>query len=148
MNIFKRYLCKLINIYRCSSDKNICKDYSQEHQKIIKYFYNGKVQADLLQGINITQSNVSFEKLKDKFLNIKLPQDSSSFEEYNKFLHEFVLPYSINTSSPLFIGHMTSVLPSFMYDLSRMIAVINQNLLNFYLCNMSYLVMVIHDTHL
>ncbi|OAD23602.1 glutamate decarboxylase eukaryotic type, partial [Candidatus Thiomargarita nelsonii] len=44
------------------------------------------------------------------------------------YLKEYVLPYLVNTSSPRFIGHMTSALPSFNYELTDLVLRLNQNL--------------------
>ena len=39
-----------------------------------------------------------------------------------------MLPYAIDTGAPTFIGHMTSALPDFLHDMSKMISRLNQNL--------------------
>ncbi|KZE77674.1 hypothetical protein AV654_20655 [Paenibacillus elgii] len=48
-------------------------------------------------------------------------------EAYMSRLIREVVPHSINTSSPNFIGHMTSALPMFFRPLSRLLTALNQN---------------------
>ena len=42
----------------------------------------------------------------------------SNYQEYYNYLQQFVLPYIVNTASPRFIGHMTTVLPCFSLMIS------------------------------
>jgi putative pyridoxal-dependent aspartate 1-decarboxylase len=75
-----------------------------------------------------TKPGVSPEMLATKFQRSELPLYPVTVDDYyDKFTQE-VLPYAIDTSSPTFIGHMTSALPDFMHDLSKMISRLNQNL--------------------
>ena len=75
-----------------------------------------------------TQPGVSPEMLATKFHRSQLPSYPVTVEDYYEQLSEEVLPYAIDTGSPTFIGHMTSALPDFMHDMSKMISQLNQNL--------------------
>jgi putative pyridoxal-dependent aspartate 1-decarboxylase len=61
-------------------------------------------------------------------MNSVLPDDPVSLERYYDWLNEDVLPYTIDTAAPTFIGHMTSALPEYVHDLSRLVSRLNQNL--------------------
>lgn len=65
-----------------------------------------------------------FDHLGDNILD----QEQLSYEQYLEFLEDKVLPYTIDVSSPKYIGHMTSQLPSFVPEISKLIAKMNQNL--------------------
>ena len=47
--------------------------------------------------------------------------------DYLDYVAEHVVPHLIHTSSPRFIGHMTSALPYFVRPLAKLIAAMNQN---------------------
>lgn len=75
-----------------------------------------------------TTPNVALTDLVENFKISKVSERLISVEEYNRRLEEEVIPYTINTASPTFIGHMTSALPDFVHDLSKLISQMNQNL--------------------
>jgi hypothetical protein len=50
------------------------------------------------------------------------------FSEYLKFLTETIIPQSSNMTSPRCMGHMTSVVPGFVWALGDLIVGLNQNL--------------------
>ena len=75
----------------------------------------------------ITEPFIELEQLKAQFKHIDIPLFPTDYKEYYQDLQKRVLPYSINTASPRFIGHMTSVLPAFTHDLSKLISMLNQN---------------------
>jgi putative pyridoxal-dependent aspartate 1-decarboxylase len=54
--------------------------------------------------------------------------DLSTFPAYLEFLSRSVIAESSNTSSPRCIGHMTSVVPGFMWTLTELVIGLNQNL--------------------
>ena len=98
---------------------------------IFSYFKKGlkRVKSKLYteKGYQITEPFVELEKLKKKFNRINIPVFPNNYKKYYKDLQKRVFPYSVNVSSPSFIGHMTSVLPSFCYDFSKLISLLNQN---------------------
>ncbi|MEL7406747.1 MAG: amino acid adenylation domain-containing protein, partial [Cyanobacteria bacterium J06558_2] len=75
-----------------------------------------------------TQPGVSSEMLATKFQRSQLPSDPVTVDDYYAQFSQEVLPYTIDTASPTYIGHMTSALPDFMHDMSKMISRLNQNL--------------------
>lgn len=75
----------------------------------------------------ITAPDVELEQLKERFLDVEIPGAPLSFETYRDSLRDELLPYLVNVASPRFIGHMTSALPDFVAEMSRMIAQLNQN---------------------
>jgi glutamate decarboxylase len=74
-----------------------------------------------------TNSNIELNSLLEKFANSKIPVEPSSFESYFKYLDDNVVAHSIHTSSPQFIGHMTSALPYFVQPLAKLMTAMNQN---------------------
>ena len=56
-----------------------------------------------------------------------LPERGRSADDYVRWLFEHVVPHSVRTHSPRFIGHMTSSLPSFVEPLGRIMTALNQN---------------------
>jgi len=48
--------------------------------------------------------------------------------EYLDYINENIVAHSIHTSSPRFIGHMTTALPYFVRPLARLITAMNQNM--------------------
>lgn len=72
---------------------------------------------------NIPISEISLDNLK---IN-KLPK-TDTYDAYLEKLVSKILPYAVNVSSPRFIGHMTSGLPNFNLELSKLLVALNQNL--------------------
>ena len=106
----------------------------QTRQKILEYFKPQvihKVNKNQVSGFEhkpFTQPDVSIETLAPKFQQSELPLYPLKVEDYYDKLSQEVLPYVIDTGSPKFIGHMTSALPDFMHDMSKLISQLNQNL--------------------
>ncbi|HEX8560555.1 MAG TPA: putative pyridoxal-dependent aspartate 1-decarboxylase [Pyrinomonadaceae bacterium] len=67
------------------------------------------------------------EELAANFTRSEIPENPREFGEYMDYLAESVVPYSTHTSSPRFIGHMTSALPHFVRPLSKLLVAMNQN---------------------
>ncbi|MBN3958487.1 pyridoxal-dependent aspartate 1-decarboxylase PanP [Nostoc sp. NMS8] len=72
-------------------------------------------------------TNVDLELIIRKFGDSKIPTQPTDFESYFQSLNENVVAHSIHTSSPQFIGHMTSALPSFVRPLAKLMTAMNQN---------------------
>ncbi|BDA68762.1 L-2,4-diaminobutyrate decarboxylase [Calothrix sp. PCC 7716] len=72
-------------------------------------------------------TNVEIDWVIRNFGNSKIPAQPTDFETYFQSLNENVVAHSIHTSSPQFIGHMTSALPSFVRPLAKLMTAMNQN---------------------
>lgn len=76
----------------------------------------------------ITSGNVPIEAIASRFRSSQMADFPISPEQYYKRLYSDVFPFVINTASPKYIGHMTSALPDFVHDISKLISQLNQNL--------------------
>ncbi len=101
-----------------------CKEFiAYANDDVFKYFYNDR---DFISQ-NITQPEIDIQSLKENFKQSQIPQLPQEADSYAGYLNEKVLPFTVNTGSPLFIGHMTSQLPYFQSDLSISLVTLNQN---------------------
>ena len=57
-----------------------------------------------------------------------IPETPIEFSSYWQKLHQEIIPYTVNVAHPKFIGHMTSLLPSFFSEMSKLITDLNQNM--------------------
>jgi putative pyridoxal-dependent aspartate 1-decarboxylase len=69
----------------------------------------------------------SLEALGDEIATASNGLHTSSSSNYFKFLKETIIPESTNMSSPRCIGHMTSVVPGFLWALGELMIGLNQN---------------------
>ena len=69
----------------------------------------------------------SFQHLRERFQQTSMPHAPLGVEKYVDYLAENVLPHSVRTGSPRFIGHMTSALPAFLEHLEKLMTALNQN---------------------
>lgn len=103
----------------------------QDVDKILPYFSQSLAFVHHLlpstTDQSITRANTQLQQVKEKFTHSEVPLLPQSWDSYFQFLQQEVLPFAINTASPRFIGHMTSTLPSFVYELSRWVTLLNQN---------------------
>ncbi|MBD2344917.1 pyridoxal-dependent aspartate 1-decarboxylase PanP [Anabaena subtropica] len=81
---------------------------------------------DFLTTLN-ANTNVDIDELIRKFGDSKIPSQPIDFESYFQYLGDNIVSNSIHTSSPQFIGHMTSALPSFVRPLAKLMTAMNQN---------------------
>lgn len=84
------------------------------------------ITSEFLEEIN-PNSEIDFNLLTQKFCDSQTPIDPASFESYIEYLATHVISHSIHTSSPRFIGHMTSALPAFVPPLAKLMTAMNQN---------------------
>ena len=77
---------------------------------------------------HIVSSPHSFQDLDAHFFKSKVPEKPSFVSDEAEFLLDNIVAKSVHTSSPKFIGHMTSALPYFMLPISKMMIALNQNL--------------------
>ncbi len=76
----------------------------------------------------VTTADIPLDVVAAKFRSSKIEEFPLTLEQYFKKISSDVLPNVINTAAPTFIGHMTSALPDFVHDLSKLISQLNQNL--------------------
>ena len=81
---------------------------------------------DFLSADHVT-SELSNQALHEIFSHVSIPKQGLAEVEYLEGLKENVVGHTINTGSPYFIGHMTTLLPSFMRPISKLVATMNQN---------------------
>ena len=67
-------------------------------------------------------------ELAEKFSFVNVPESGVEPDEFLRIFKDLILPHSINTGSPYFIGHMTSLLPNFLRPLSELLTALNQNI--------------------
>ncbi|CAA6828358.1 MAG: Unknown protein [uncultured Thiotrichaceae bacterium] len=79
-------------------------------------------------GNQITTPNVPVDELAEHFTNTEIAEYPVSMVQYFDWFAKEVTPYLINIASPLYIGHMTSALPDFVHDMSKLISQMNQNM--------------------
>ncbi|MDZ7967878.1 MAG: putative pyridoxal-dependent aspartate 1-decarboxylase [Nostoc sp. DedSLP03] len=72
-------------------------------------------------------TRVDLNYLLESFSDSQIPPEPVNVETYLKSLSNNVVAHSIHTSSPRFIGHMTSALPSFVRPLAKLMTAMNQN---------------------
>lgn len=94
---------------------------------------NSELDAALDELIHrfLAQTRISSERSLDDLLGDlpghEITHEGAPESALVKELEELILPHSINTGSPHFIGHMTSLLPNFIRPLAKLIASMNQN---------------------
>ena len=75
----------------------------------------------------IVAGDVAPANLEQDFLDTHIPEDPLFVSEQVEFLLDKIVAQSVHTSSPSFIGHMTSALPYFMFPLAKIMMTLNQN---------------------
>jgi glutamate decarboxylase len=88
-----------------------------EISKNVLGFLKDRIVAGDLAPVNLEQD----------FLDTEIPLDPVWVKEQAEFLLEKVVAQSVHTSSPSFVGHMTSALPYFMVPLAKIMVALNQN---------------------
>ena len=94
----------------------------------------GRIEKAISQNVDgflkqhIVATDQSPAELERGFKTARIPEDPIFVSEQAEFLLDKVVSQSVHTSSPTFIGHMTSALPYFMLPLSKMMIALNQNL--------------------
>lgn len=68
------------------------------------------------------------QAMEKDFADSKIPDKPTFVSEHAQFLLDKLVARSVHTSSPSFVGHMTSALPYFMLPLSKIMIALNQNL--------------------
>jgi putative pyridoxal-dependent aspartate 1-decarboxylase len=97
------------------------------------FSHGSDTEEALTQGLRefMERSEVSSplrdEEVAKQFKSSTVPAQGQSTQDYLKFLFDKVVPHSIRTHRPKFVGHMTSALPSFVDPLGRVMTALNQN---------------------
>lgn len=93
-----------------------------------------KIEKEVSQNLDgfLRDNIVAVEKplsaIEQDFLDSKLPEEPQFVSDLADELLKKLVAQSVHTSSPSFIGHMTSALPYFLLPLSKLMVGLNQNL--------------------
>ncbi|WP_371187161.1 pyridoxal-dependent aspartate 1-decarboxylase PanP [Thalassotalea maritima] len=93
-----------------------------------------KIEREISQNLNGFLSNhiVATEKalseIEKDFADSAIPEQPQYVSDHTHHLLDKLIAQSVHTSSPSFIGHMTSALPYFLLPLSKLMTGLNQNL--------------------
>ncbi|MEH6473129.1 MAG: putative pyridoxal-dependent aspartate 1-decarboxylase [Halopseudomonas sp.] len=94
----------------------------------------GKLDQSISQNLagflqqHIVAEEVDLGEIEKDFTNTLIAEAPLFVSEQTQFLLDKVVSQSVHTSSPSFVGHMTSALPYFMIPLSKIMIALNQNL--------------------
>jgi glutamate decarboxylase len=86
-----------------------------------------EITREFLSASNVS-TDIEFKSLVDHFRESDIPVRPVNAESYINYVSDNVVAHSVNTSSPRFIGHMTSALPYFVRPLSKLMVALNQNM--------------------
>lgn len=93
----------------------------------------GEIEQAISQNLNrflqdhIAATDCSLTEIEKDFNNPTIPDAPTFVSDHTAFLLEKLVAQSVHTSSPRFIGHMTSALPYFLMPLSKIMIALNQN---------------------
>lgn len=107
---------------------NVLAYFSKSFESLPCHYPGSRFNAEDQSEHEITAPDISVNELVVRFMNTKMTNCPMDTEKYFDWFESEVMPYSINTASPLYIGHMTSALPDFVHDMSKLISQMNQNL--------------------
>ncbi len=94
----------------------------------------GKIDKDVSSNLagflqdHIVAVEHDLQEMEKDFSDSKIPEKPIFVSEHTQFLLDKLVARSVHTSSPSFVGHMTSALPYFMLPLSKIMIALNQNL--------------------
>ncbi|WP_135455053.1 pyridoxal-dependent aspartate 1-decarboxylase PanP [Vibrio echinoideorum] len=77
---------------------------------------------------HIVAEEKPLREIEKDFSNAHIPEQPEFVSEHTEHLLDTLVSHSVHTSSPSFIGHMTSALPYFLMPLSKIMIALNQNL--------------------
>lgn len=110
----------------------------KKNYNAIKEFFEKKYNVDLssrlqlLTNMHLNNNSISEDSEIDSLLKLfefeSIPEKGGDIEGLIGDLSANVLSNSVNTGSPYFIGHMTSLLPNFIRPIAEFTAAINQNM--------------------
>jgi aspartate 1-decarboxylase len=94
----------------------------------------GRIENEISQnlagflGQHIAATEQALTDIEKDFANSQIPEDPAFVSDHMRHLLDKLVSQSVHTSSPNFIGHMTSALPYFILPLSKLMVGLNQNL--------------------
>jgi glutamate decarboxylase len=94
----------------------------------------GRLEQEMSQNLvgflnnHIVASKNALTDIEQDFINAHIPEQPAFVSDHMRHLLDKLVAQSVHTSSPSFIGHMTSALPSFILPLSKLMVGLNQNL--------------------
>lgn len=94
----------------------------------------GQLEQEISQNLNgflrqhIAATEKPLAEIEKDFASATIPETPCFVSEHAHFLLDKLVAQSVHTSSPSFIGHMTSALPYFLMPLSKIMIALNQNL--------------------
>ena len=94
----------------------------------------GRIEREISQnlagflGDHIASTDKPLSEIEKDFETSQMPEQPSFVSDHMSHLLDKVVAQSVHTSSPSFIGHMTSALPYFLLPLSKLMVGLNQNL--------------------
>lgn len=93
-----------------------------------------RIEKQMSEDLNgfLEQQIVAIEKplgeIERDFSANQIPEEPMWVSDYSDKILDTLIAHSVHTSSPRFIGHMTSALPYFLLPLTKMMVGLNQNL--------------------
>lgn len=93
-----------------------------------------QIEAKISQNLNhflrehIVAEEKPLREIEKDFCNPAIPEQPQFVSDHTQHLLDTLVSHSVHTSSPSFIGHMTSALPYFLMPLSKIMIALNQNL--------------------
>ncbi len=94
----------------------------------------GKIEKHLSEnlmdflGNHIVAREKPLHEIEQSFSVSEIPEQPRYVSDHTEFLLNNLVAHSVHTSSPRFIGHMTSALPYFLLPLAKLMVGLNQNL--------------------
>ncbi len=94
----------------------------------------GRIEQQISQnlmgflGNHIAASENALTDIEQDFSQASIPETPMFVSDHMQHLLDKLVSQSVHTSSPSFIGHMTSALPYFILPLSKLMVGLNQNL--------------------
>jgi glutamate decarboxylase len=93
-----------------------------------------QIEQEISQNLNqflnthIATQEKPLSEIEKDFNTATIPEHPEFVSDHTQFLLNKLVAHSVHTSSPSFIGHMTSALPYFLMPLSKIMIGLNQNL--------------------
>jgi aspartate 1-decarboxylase len=94
----------------------------------------GVIEQEMSQNLagflnaHIAAKEQALSEIEKDFACSQIPEDPTFVSDHMRHLLDKLVAQSVHTSSPSFIGHMTSALPYFILPLSKLMVGLNQNL--------------------
>lgn len=128
---------QLLNLYGSSEvgDVSAYSTYAlNENPDVMQYFLDTTLEPTLDKkplvkfSYRPLKSTIDNSIFRAKYNDSLLPQGAVAYQAYLDELEKSILPFSVDVAAKRFVGHMTSKLPSFIPELSHLIAQLNQNM--------------------